>query len=210
MTTSGEGSRSERKRSHILASATVIFTREGFAHAGMEHIARDAGVSTATLYAYFPSKGDLFRIVVEDAIAGIAARVRETGDLGGDARVRLTAFGSAYAEFYAHPTSRALFRMVIAERRRFPDLADHFQTRGREELGGTAMKIVRDLVDEGALSVDKASWAAGQLQGMIEHSTLMLGLVAGDDIRPARSLDAIVEDCVATFLARYEVRERAA
>lgn len=207
---SEDGSRTERKRSHILASATAIFTREGFAHAGMEHIARDAGVSTATLYAYFPSKGDLFRIVVEEAISGIAARVRQSAELGGDARFRLTAFGVAYAEFYAHPASRALFRMVIAERRRFPDLADHFQTRGREELGGSAMKIVDDLVAEGSLAVEKASWAAGQLQGMIEHSTLLLGLVAGDDIRPARTLEAIVDDCVTTFLARYEVRERAA
>lgn len=208
--TGSEESRSERKRRHILVSATAMFAKEGFAHAGMEQIARDAGVSTATLYAYFPSKGDLFRVVVEDAIAGIAARVRDSAELPGDAWTRLTGFGVAYAEFYANPTSRALFRMVIAERRRFPDLADHFQDRGRDELGGSALKIIHDLVGTGELEVEKASWAAGQLQGMIEHSTLLLGLVGGDGIRTSRPIEAIVEDCVTTFLARYGVKERAA
>ncbi len=205
-----EGNRSERKRQLILTSATAIFAREGFSHAGMEHIARDAGVSTATLYAHFPSKADLFRIVVESAIDGIAARVRATVHLEGDARERLTAFGLAYAEFYSDPVSRSLFRMVIAERRRFPDLAHHFRERGREELGGTALRILTTLADEGELDLQKPSWAAGQLQGMIEHSTLLLGLISGDDAQPGRSLETIVDDCVATFLARYAVRDRAA
>jgi len=206
----GGGTRTERKRREIVTAAKTVFGREGFAHAGMEQIARDASVSTATLYAHFPSKADLFRIVVEDTLAGIAARVRDSAAIKGDARHRLTRFGLAYAEFYCDPTSRALFRMVITERRRFPDIAEHFRERGRDELGGTAVAIIRELAEEGALVVDKPSWAAGQLQGMIEHSTLVFGLVAGDEAQPARDVETIVEDCVATFLARYEVRGRAA
>lgn len=202
--------RSERKRKLILNAAGLIFAREGFAHAGMEQVARDAGVSTATLYAHFPGKADLFRAVVEDNLDGIACRVRQTAGLEGDARARLRAFGLAYAEFYCTPVSRALFRMVTAERRRFPDLADHFRDLGRSELGGTVLGIIRDLADDGQLAIEKPSWAAGQLQGMIEHATLMLGLVGGDEIMPVRPLEAIVAEAVETFLARYGVRERAA
>ena len=40
--------------------------------AGMEVVAREASVSTATLYAHFPSKGDLFIAVVESAVANLA------------------------------------------------------------------------------------------------------------------------------------------
>jgi AcrR family transcriptional regulator len=202
--------RSERKRRLILNAARVAFAREGFAHAGMEQVARDAGVSTATLYAYFPGKADLFRMVVEDTIGNIADRVRQSAEAGGDARTRLRAFGQAYAEFYCTPNARALFRMVIAERRRFPDLADHFRERGRTELGGTVLAILRDLADSGELVIDKPSWAAGQLQGMIEHATLILGLVGGDESMPARPLETIVVEAVETFLARYGVRDRAA
>ncbi len=211
MATSALGeTRSERKRNLILISARAIFTREGFASTGMEQVARDAGVSTATLYAYFPGKADLFRVVIEHNLADIADRVKASQAAAGDAGTRLKAFGMAYAEFYCSPLSRAIFRMVIAERRRFPDLAEHLQTRGRTELGGVAMAIVRDLADAGQIVIDKPSWAAGQLQGMIEHATLILGLVAGDEVMPTRSIEALVSDAVATFLARYGVKEIAA
>lgn len=207
MATSALGeNRSGRKRQNILAAARTIFAREGFAHAGMEQVARDAGVSTATLYAHFPGKAELFRLVVEDNIADIAGRVRQTVDGAGDAGTRLRAFGKAYAEFYCEPTARATFRMVVAERRRFPELADHFQERGRIELGGTLIEILEDLAAAGEIAIDKPSWAAGQLQGMIEHATLILGMVAGDEVLPVRPLDDLVHDAVETFLARYGVR----
>ncbi len=207
--TAGE-SRSERKRELILKAASEIFAREGFAQAGMEQVARTAGVSTATLYAHFPGKADLFRIVVEETIGSIAEKVRRSAGIRGDARARLQAFGMAYAEFSCAPNARALFRMVTAERRRFPDLAGHFRERGRVDLGGTVLAIIQDLVDSGQVIVGKPSWAAGQLQGMIEHATLIQGLVGGDDFMPARPLELIVSEAVETFLARYGVRERAA
>lgn len=206
MSTSQGDSRSARKRKHILDSARSIFAREGFSHAGMEQVARDAGVSTATLYAHFPGKADLFRVVIEDNIADIAGRVRHTATLDGDARTRLNAFGCAYAAFYCEPTSRATFRMVVAERRRFPELADHFQERGRTELAGPLIDILEELSASGQIVIDKASWAAGQLQGMIEHATLTFGLIAGDDVVPNRPVEAVVADAVETFLARYGAR----
>lgn len=195
--------RTERKRGHILVAAKDVFAREGFSKAGMEQVARDAGVSTATLYAHFPSKAELFRVVVEETIDDHAAAVRQSALAGGLPRARLEAFATAYATFYSNPTSRALFRMVTAEHRRFPDIARHFRDRGRSELGGAAIALVRDLADQGALRVEKASRAAGQLQGMIEHATLLLGLIEGDEVQPSRSPAEIAADAVETFLARY-------
>jgi AcrR family transcriptional regulator len=69
--------RSERKKTEILTAARGVFLREGYAAAGMEVVARMAGVSTATLYAYFPSKAKLFEIIVHDAVGRMAAPVRE-------------------------------------------------------------------------------------------------------------------------------------
>lgn len=203
-------SRSERKRELVLRAARVIFARDGFSQAGMESVARSAGVSTATLYAHFPGKADLFRIVVEAALADIADRVRQSAEAQGDARARLRTFGMAYAELYCAADSRALFRMVIAERRRFPGLADHFRDHARMALGGTLLAVVGDLARIGEIAIDKPSWAAGQLQGMIEHATLVLGLVAGDHVMPVRPLETIVHEAVETFLARYAVRGKAA
>ncbi len=55
--------RASHKRSHILEAARKRFIAEGYSGAGMEAVARDAMVSTATLYDLFGGKADLFRCV---------------------------------------------------------------------------------------------------------------------------------------------------
>lgn len=197
--------RSGQKREEILSSARSLFLRQGYADAGMEVVARAAGVSTATLYAYFPSKADLFKAIVMETVSGIAAPVREAVRTKGDARIRLTALAMAYATFFSRADTRAMFRMVTSERRRFEDVAEYFLQSARDELGGAAISVINDLVKTGELKVDKPSWAAGQLMGMLDHVTLVLGLSAGDEVQSRRPVRAIAEDAVTTFLARYGV-----
>ncbi len=187
-----------------MAAARDLFLTEGYAGTGMEVVAREASVSTATLYAHFPGKSDLFQAVVEHAVGGLALEVEASQDSrGGDARERLTAFALSYARFYCDPVSRKVFRLVTGERRRFSELADYFRNRSQSALGASAVSLIEALKDEGLLTVEKPVWAAGQLLGMIEHATLTFGLVRGDEAMPARPLETICGDAVETFLARY-------
>jgi AcrR family transcriptional regulator len=201
--------RSEEKRREILSAARALFVTEGYADTGMEVVARKAAVSTATLYAYFPSKADLFRTTVDELVGDIADLIARNPDPEAGARVRLTAFARAYADFCANPATRAVLRMISAERRRFTESAETVQARTRNEIGGAVIRMIRELADRGELAVENPSWAASQLLGLIEHPTLLYGLVNGDEAQVERSTDAIAEDAVRTFLARYEVRERA-
>lgn len=201
--------RSEQKRREIMSAARALFMTEGYDETGMEAVAREASVSTATLYAHFPGKAELFRIMVEEMIAEIGDDVRRGAEAKGGARARLTAFAKAYAAFCANPGTRAVLRVVCTERRRFSASAEAAQTRARELIGGAAIRLIKDLTDEGALAVQKPSWAASQLLGMIEHATLVYGMVCGDEAQVARPLNAICEDAVTTFLARYGVTEKA-
>jgi AcrR family transcriptional regulator len=198
--------RSERKKTEILTAARGLFLREGYPDTGMEVVARMAGVSTATLYAYFPSKAKLFAVVVHDTVDDMAEPVRESIWTQGDARTRLTALALAYAAFMCRPATRAIFRMVTSERKRFEAVADHFLDSARRELGGAAITVIEDLAATGELTVDNPAWAAGQLLGMLDHPTLVLGLSAGDDIQPTRPLAELCADAVETFLARYGVK----
>lgn len=199
--------RSERKKSEILAAARGVFLRQGYADAGMEVVARMAGVSTATLYAYFPSKAKLFEVVVHETVRDMAEPVREGAQVRGDARTRLMALGLAYATFMSRPVTRAMFRMVTSERKRFEAVADHFLRSASEEVGAATMRVLTDLTVTGELSVAHPSWAAGQFLGMLDHATLVLGLSAGDEAQPIRPLEDICADAVETFLARYAVQD---
>lgn len=200
--------RSEQKRREILNAARALFASEGYADTGMEVVARMASVSTATLYAHFPSKADLFRAVVVSLVSEAADGIYR-GAPEGDAHDRLMAFAKAYGNFCTHSGTRAVLRMACGERRRFEDSGMQVEDRSRREIGGAAVRIIEQLAETGQLKVEKPSWAAGQLLGMIEHSTLLFGLVNGDGAQTQRPLDEICEDAVATFLARYGVRETA-
>lgn len=57
------------KRQEIRSAARAVFFREGFDKASVARIAREAGVTTNTLYWYFPGKEALFAAVVEELTA---------------------------------------------------------------------------------------------------------------------------------------------
>lgn len=49
-----------RTRERLLASAAVVFTREGYAGASIDRIAEEAGYSKGAMYSNFASKDELF------------------------------------------------------------------------------------------------------------------------------------------------------
>lgn len=191
------------RRGQILRVARRHFMTEGYASTGMEAIAREAGVSTATLYLHFPGKGELFSRVIDDAAEDFSAQMARVQIGGGGARAQLLAFAVTYATFMGDQFVRSVFRLVMAERKRFQSTALQFFEKGRSEFGSALMGLLVELQCQGLLDLPKPSWAAGQLMGMIEHPVFFVPLVTGDEVRTARPPQAIAEDAVDTFLARY-------
>ncbi|WP_051215599.1 TetR/AcrR family transcriptional regulator [Granulicoccus phenolivorans] len=68
----------------ILAAAQELFVARGFRATTMEAIARAAGVAKPTLYARFPDKETLLRVIGERVVSqardSFAAALREPGD----------------------------------------------------------------------------------------------------------------------------------
>jgi AcrR family transcriptional regulator len=192
------------KRQTILRCARTAFVNEGYAATKIEPIAREAGVSTATLYALFDGKAQLFSAVIEDASDDFGAQMAGIRTLEGDARQQLLGFGQAYADFMSDPFVRAVFRLVMAERPRFQPVAREFFDRGRSAWGATLISILITQSKAGALrGMEHPSWAAGHLMGMIEHPVFFVPLVTGDEIKVRRSNAEVVQDAVETFLGRF-------
>ena len=76
-------SRKERERlghqDEILAAAEVVVIRDGYHHATVEEIAREAEFAVGTLYNFFKSKGEMYARVIEriadEFIAKLQSRV---------------------------------------------------------------------------------------------------------------------------------------
>ncbi|KQY96325.1 TetR/AcrR family transcriptional regulator [Brevundimonas sp. Root1423] len=195
----------DAKREVILRHARRAFTAEGYTGARIEPIARDAGVSTATIYALFDGKEELFAAVIEDSAIEFTRLMGHVRTTSGPARERLMCFATTYAAFMADPFIRAVFRLVMAERRRFQEVAMKFFDRGKADFGKVLIDALNEMVETGELRFERASWAAGQLMGMIEHPVFFMPLVTGDEVMPVRAVDQIANDAVETFLARYGV-----
>lgn len=195
---------SDPKRQLIVRHAREHFVSVGYAATRVEPIAREAGVSTATLYTLFSGKAALFTAVIDDAAEDFARQMAGVRAIEGDARSTLSSFAEAYAAFMGDPFVRSIFRLVMAERPRFQAVALRFFEKGRDEFGATLIGIIVRLSKSGALRpVEHPSWAAGHLMGMIEHPVFFVPLVTGDEVRVRRSNAEVVDEAVETFLARY-------
>ena len=52
----------------MLSAATELFLRDGYDQTSIDAILVRSGGSKATLYAYFPTKEDLFRAVIDSVL----------------------------------------------------------------------------------------------------------------------------------------------
>ena len=72
---------SDERREQLVARATELFATHGYEELSMSRIAREAGISKALLYHYFPSKQAYFQATLEQAAAELAATVQPDPDL---------------------------------------------------------------------------------------------------------------------------------
>ena len=126
--------RAEAKREQVLEGAKRVFLGEGFAAASTDAIAREAGVSKRTLYAYYPSKEELFadvlrRLTIENPQTRVLESVRRIDPKSPEElREALYALGRKALSTMMDPEYLALMRTVIADSHRFPRLGEIFRS----------------------------------------------------------------------------------
>ena len=108
----------------IVDAAMAVFAERGFAAAKLDDIARRAGVSKGALYLYFETKEEIFRAVVDQAIAPNmqAIRVMIAAHPGPLADLLRLVGGRVAALIETLPVG-GVIKMVIAEAGNFPELA---------------------------------------------------------------------------------------
>lgn len=133
--------RKDARPAEIAEAALAVFAEKGFAGARLEDIAGRAGLSKAALYRYYPTKTDLFRVVVVEAVAPNIDRIRAMAEAypGNLADLLPIVLQRLAAAAETAPLG-AVAKMVIGESRNFPDLArvwhDTVASRGLALIGG--------------------------------------------------------------------------
>lgn len=107
----------------IVEAAMRGFLEDGYAATSLERIAAQAGVSKRTLYARFRDKPALFAAAVAALVARWSARYPEPVAAMPDLAAALTEAGRQMLDVGLSAEGLALFRLVVAEGSRVPNLA---------------------------------------------------------------------------------------
>ena len=154
------------KRQAVLTGALTVFARDGYARASIDVIAAEAAVSTRTIYNHFQDKAGLFRAVIQDSAARVAAAqleivdryLRKITDLEAD----LVDFGIAWRKpMPDYAEHSALVRQVNAEAGHIPqDAIQAWQETGPLAVRRALADRLAAFAADGLLEVDDPLRAA--------------------------------------------------
>lgn len=195
--------RKGRKFEQVLDGAREVFLRDGFEGASVDDIARQAGVSKATLYSYFPDKRLLFLEVASVQCCRQADEALVAMDLNQPPRVVLPQAAHHFLSFIYSEMGQRIFRICVAEADRFPELGRQFYQSGPMTLRRALVGYLQAANARGELRIDDMDLAADQFAELCK-ADLWLKLIFGmrDGFSHAE-ISRIVDGAVDTFMARY-------
>lgn len=192
---------SEKKHAAIVDAARKNFLTHGYAGAGMAEIARDADVSTATLYKHFASKEALFAAVVQQV-------ARNAGDYSGlsapndTARDVLYKVCRTYLAAQFEQDANALMRIVMAEVPGAPQLArETYAELGLRRTDSFAA-VVDDMIARGMLRPHDSAFSARVGSGILKEIFVWPALFDKELGLPA-DMDEKIHRCIDCFLAIF-------
>ncbi|MEZ5830967.1 MAG: TetR/AcrR family transcriptional regulator [Dongiaceae bacterium] len=137
----GRCSLPERRRA-LLDAARAVFLEKGFANATIDEVVSRAGGSKATVYSLFENKEGLFAALVAEAAEELADLLHNT-PMDGAIEDELRAFGRRYLEILTRPERLALFRLVLGECGRAPEIGDIFFRTGPQAIFHRIVDVLR-------------------------------------------------------------------
>jgi len=161
--TAGRDRRSPAKHAAILAAATKVFLREGYAGTSVDSIAAAAGVGKQTVYGHFGDKHQLFLAVIDHVHAAHPLNEAELITDTSDPLTDLTAAARWIVRGVTAPESAALHRLTIAELARHPELQRSWRDLERGQRLRDAIAAYLSACDRrGTLAVPDPATAARQ------------------------------------------------
>jgi AcrR family transcriptional regulator len=186
--------RMAEKRAEILHAARPILFRDGLGGATLDRVAAEGGIAKMTLYRHFPSKEALF----EGLVTAMCEYMREglenapSAGIGKPAATRLADELRAFTSALLEPDALALYRLIVAEGWRFPDLARAFDQSGMRVI---RQRIAR-ILETGGVPAGQSKQLAGEVVALAlgdAYQRAALGIVEeGDGKAFAQQIKAAV------------------
>lgn len=184
------------KEEQILDAAKAAFMELGYAGTSMDLVAQQARVSKTTLYTRYPSKQALFAATITRECQRYEVMLPDSFYSLPVAEA-LGRIAKGFLTLVCSPAAIRVYRIVIAESERFPELAQIFHDSGPEPTKCAIGQYMGEAARRGLLDIDDPHFAACQfivsLQGEL-HFEAMLGVrpipsEAEIDIQAGKAVD---------------------
>jgi AcrR family transcriptional regulator len=192
------------KRQKIIQAASEAFLQNGYQNASMENIAALAGVAKQTLYNHFGNKDALFVAVVDRMCACEDEQMRSTATSSKNVEEVLQQYALRKLADLTSIENTAMFRMMIAEAIRFPNLGEMFFREGLEKDRLLLVDFLTRQKQAGHLDIDDPEMAAlffqGALNAYFRPKFIMTGRAPSKE-----EIQKYGEYCIKKFLKLYGV-----
>ncbi|ANP50797.1 AcrR family transcriptional regulator [Streptomyces griseochromogenes] len=192
----------------ILEASKVLFLEDGYDGVNLDRVATRAGVARQTVYNQFGSKEALFRATMHHHWQAFGLQDTEERLVPDPAQADPAGFLRRFAEgllaFIADTDQVAFTRLVVAESRKLPWIAEEFYRLGKQPLVTALTAALLNMADAGRIDCPHPELAAHQFLGLVQEFVIWPQVMAiGPDVVKLPSVDLVVEEAVAMFLSRY-------
>jgi TetR/AcrR family transcriptional repressor of mexJK operon len=189
------------KRERVVVAASKLFLDDGYGATGMDAIAKEAGVSKATVYSYYGDKSSLFADVMVRMCEEVGGHRQVEGLVGASLEDGLRAISLFWLNRMLETLERQILQRVVAESGEFPELGQKFWDTGPGRIEALLSRYLEDAKRRGLLDVDDPAGATSSLMGQLAGLHL-LPMLAGVRKRPSEAeILRGVDDVIAGFMA---------
>jgi AcrR family transcriptional regulator len=204
MTEQNEQEISDR-RHQILEAALKVFSTKGFHKATNKDIADAAGgISPGLIYWYFKDKQDLFLSLIRERapIFEVVAHPERLMDM--PPRQVLTLIGRSLLSVLDVPANMALFRIIISEAMRFPQVGEQFYKTAPVYVFGMLNAYLQHQVELGNFRPHDTEIATRSFMGMFVAHMIVREVMRQPEAI-ATPNDQVVATAVEIFVRGLEV-----
>ena len=158
-------------REAIVEAAERLFLERGFGSVSMDELAEAAGVARRTLYNQFASKEEIFREMLLRVSRQLEDAFPPGVETQGDVEDVLRLIARMILELHKHPEYLGFLRMVVADSRQFPWIAEEFAA-VMDPQTERLMRYLAHLTALGILDCRNPMLAAHQFMGMLNEFSL--------------------------------------
>ena len=200
--------KAQKKQTEILKAASELFLQRGYDAVSLDDILEKVGGSKTTLYSYYGGKEGLFAAAVQTMCREKLAAFLTMNVADLDPKAGLNALGRQFLLMLSEPHGQAMFRSMIAEAQRFPELAATFFAAGPETAIRVLQRTIENWQKKGLLRCGNAEALAIQFLGVVMGNFHLKSLLGLHEQLTTRQINAWVARGVELFLEGTLPRER--